>query len=105
MQNAFVKSGNASDIYHLQEINIPIASNQQELTPFQRQVLVQEKIRQNEREQEEIDQARSGNAGSPPSRGTGSKPNARSGKVDAIKKSQQEQDRFINKSLMEDNNE
>ena len=97
MPNAFVAGNHAIDIYLLNKQGIPIAENQQEITPFQRQVLVQEEIRRNEQEQEMMEEAENSpqNSISPGAR------NSRSSHAQAIKESHEEEERYINKSMVD----
>jgi len=65
-------------------------------------VLVREKIRQNEKQEEMIEDQQGGSSPSGRQKLTGRKHNAKSGRLQAIKESQQEQDKFINKSVVDD---
>lgn len=78
-------------------MGLGIAENQQELTPLQRQVLVKEKIRQKEEEQAAMEDAKNGKSSNKSSK----KPNARSSKVQAIKDSQEEEEAFVNKKVVD----
>lgn len=85
------------------EKGVPVVDKQANMTPFQRQVLVQEFTRQNEEEQAMIDAEKGGN--SSPRHVSGGNRNQRhssaNSKGEAIKESQEDQERYVNTSVVD----
>lgn len=104
-QNAFVESKQALDIAILLEKGVPVVDKQADMTPFQRQVLVKEFERQEKYKADQMPDEAKENSG--PRKVTGGTRNQRhnsaNSKKEAIKNSQEDSEKFVNKSAI--NNE
>ncbi len=86
----------------MQEKGIPLVPSQRDMTPFQRQFLLSEYTRQ---EQEAQDEAQEGQHGPPTINGgrTNQRRKPKPGsQAEAIKQSQEETIRYVNKSIVND---